>query len=823
MKYTFSEIQRILQAELLQQKNPEAAIQQLCLDSRQVPFPKESLFFAVTGPMHDGHQFLAAAYHQGVRNFVVSKRALPHLPGGNILLVEDTVQSLQKLADHHRHQFDLPVIGITGSNGKTIVKEWLDQCLSPDLKVVRSPRSYNSQVGVPLSLWQMSAQDQLGIFEAGISKAGEMARIAPLIDCSIGLFTNIGDAHAAGFAGLSEKIQEKLALFEHAQILVYCRDHKAIHEAVAQRFPFKKTFQWSIHNEADLRLAPPLIEDANALLEAQVEGQHWQVRLPFTDRASIENAIHCWAVLLVLKYPMPLIKRRLESLEPVAMRMELKAGVQDCTLINDTYNADLASLKSALQFLEQQEPDKERIVIISDILENSLHPSEMYREVAGLLQQHQVNRLYGIGEAIRQVSDYLPNAVKQQYFNTATELLQELQPPPFHSAVLLIKGARRFELERITRRLEAKDHQTVLEVDLNALRHNLQTYTQVLNPRTKTLVMVKADAYGSGAVKVARLMEYQQVDYLGVAYADEGVALRQAGIELPILVLNPGSEHFDSIIRYRLEPEIYSLRQLQHFLQHLSGRSTPFPIHLKLETGMHRLGFEAEDMDELAEILQRHRDRIQVASLFTHLSASENPEEDSYSHQQADLFLQYSKLLSEALGYQPIRHVLNSSGILRFPEYHLEMVRLGIGLYGFDSAGQIQGNLQSVLTFKAGISQIKDLEVGETVGYSRKGLARQPMRIATISTGYADGLLRLAGNGRFKVLIRGQEAPTVGNICMDMSMVDVSHIPEVAVGDEVLLFGAAHPVTALAEALQTIPYEVFTNISERVKRVYVQE
>ena len=711
---------------LLQVNVPDAKIKHLCLDSRQVRFPSESVFFAIQGPMHDGHQFLDDAYRAGIRNFVVSKRILPNTPKANILLVADTVRALQKLASHHRHQFNLPVIGITGSNGKTIVKEWLGQCLSPDLQLVKSPRSYNSQVGVPLSLWQIQKGDQIGIFEAGISQLNEMEYLAPIIDCNIGLFTNIGDAHAAGFNSEKEKIFEKLKLFETTETLIYCKDHTSIDQAIHNIYPFKKTFKWSLKGKADLSLNAPVIKSGQCLLSAQILEQEWEITLPFTDPASVENAIHCWAILMVLKYPMPIIKKRIEQLEPVAMRMELKAGIHNSTLINDTYNADLASLRSGLLFLEQQEPKKERIVIISDILESGMEDKQLYQQVANLLEQHNIRRLYGIGNAIPKIQNFLNPNIEQSFFSSASDFLGHNQQFSFQNAVILIKGARRFELENIARRLAAKDHQTFLEVNLNALRHNLLTYKQQLKVTTKTLVMVKAAAYGSGAAKVARLMEYQQVDYLGVAYADEGVALRQASIQLPILVLNPGTDHFDTLIRYQLEPEIYSIRQLRQFISALPDLNNPFPIHLKLETGMNRLGFEARDLTQLIALLSEHDDQIKVASIFSHLAASETSEEDEFTHQQAKFFLELSQQICNTLSYQPLHHLLNSSGILRFPEYQFDMVRLGIGLYGFDSSKTIQSKLQAVLTFKAGISQIKELSVGQTIGYGRQGLCPAP-------------------------------------------------------------------------------------------------
>jgi alanine racemase len=823
MSISIQTILSITQGKLLR-KGEETPIQHLLTDSRQIFFARTALFFAIQGLRQDGHTFIQQAYEDGVRNFIISQEIdTTPFQEANFVLVENTIQALQDIARFHREQFSLPIVAITGSNGKTIIKEWLFQLLHDNVRIVRSPKSYNSQIGVPLSLWQINQQHHLGIFEAGISQKGEMKRLTPLIRPQIGIFTNIGSAHNAGFQSMEEKVAEKLGLFEQVEKLIYCRDYELIDEQVQAKLNSNQVFSWSAQLPADLQILEKRTIGNQTQLSASFRDKELQIQIPFTDQASIENAIHCWAFMLLRGYANEKIAERMLQLEPVAMRLELRPGIQNCTIINDAYNSDLNALRIALEFLQQQANHPHKIVVLSDILQMGEPQEEFYPKVASLLVESAVTTFVGIGHECKVIGKDLPPSMEQHFFDTTDQYLTYLHQHLPENSSILLKGARRFTFERIADRLALKTHRTTLEINLHALRHNLNIYHQYLQPGVKLLVMVKASAYGSGALEVARLLEFQQIDYLSVAYIDEGIELRKAGIQLPILVLNPDEAELDALVRYHLEPELYSLEQVEMLIRYLPEDARPFPVHIKLETGMNRLGFTEEELPKLWDLLQKHRHRLKVASVFSHLAASESSEEDAYSLQQIGRFTSMYEHLTGQLGYRPWRHILNSAGILRFPEYQMDMVRLGIGVYGIDSANLIQKELEPVLVLKATISQIKDLPSGSSIGYSRKGRLEKKSRIATLSVGYADGLLRLAGNKRYAVGIRGKRAPLVGNICMDMCMADVSHIPEARAGDEVIVFGQSPSVQELATALQTIPYEVFTNISHRVRRVYVQE
>ncbi len=838
MTYTITDIPRITGATWLQNVQPDAVVGQLLFDSRQVTAPGIALFFALPGQRHDGHRYLSEAYRNGVRQFLVSQPVdLQQLPQANMLLVPDTLTALQQLAAYHRRQFRIPVVGIAGSNGKTIVKEWLYQLLAPDFNIVRSPKSYNSQIGVPLSVWQLQATHTLALFEAGISKRAEMVRLAEIIQPTIGVFTTIGPAHREGFASETEKVQEKMRLFDTTGVLVYCADEKKIAAAArtwasspqADGHPPRRTFSWSKTGQpADLQivkieLQPDISTQITLRFSTSPDALDpipHAFKIPFQDAASVENAIHCWAVAHVLGASTDDINARMAHLEPVEMRLEMKSAVHGSTLINDAYNNDLASLRIALAFAAQQARDRRLTLVLSDILQGGRDTRKMYQEVAALMQEQRVGRLIGIGPEVTRLDGLLTPDFDRTFYPTTAAFLENIAAHDFRDELILLKGARPFAFEHIARRLEQKAHKTMLEVNLTALVHNLNVYTRLLGAGVKMMVMVKAAGYGSGAAEVARLLEFHHVDYLGVAYADEGIELRQAGITLPILVLNPESATFDVMYRYRLEPEVYSLAQLDELLQ-FAGPEKALTIHLKLDTGMHRLGFEPGDLPMLTERLRTHP-QLRVQSVFSHLAASDAAAHDDFTRRQAAAFSAMYAHIQTALGYAPLRHLVNTGGIARWPDYHFGMVRLGIGLYGIDSSG-LQEQLRVVNTLKATVSQVKTVAVGETVGYNRNGPVSRPTRIATMSIGYADGLLRQAGNGHYQVLIRGQPVPTIGNVCMDMTMVDVTDIAAVQEGDEVEVFGEGQPVQELAECLQTIVYEVFTNISERVKRVYWQE
>ncbi|MEO6037161.1 MAG: bifunctional UDP-N-acetylmuramoyl-tripeptide:D-alanyl-D-alanine ligase/alanine racemase [Saprospiraceae bacterium] len=835
MTYSITDIQQITGATWLQQAQPAAPVEQLLFDSRQVTAPGAALFFALPGQRLDGHHYLAEAYRNGVRQFLVSQPIDPRdLPEANVLQAPDTLIALQDLAAYHRAQFHLPVVGIAGSNGKTIVKEWLYQLLAADFNIVRSPKSYNSQIGVPLSVWQLQPAHSLALFEAGISRRGEMERLARIIRPTIGIFTTIGPAHREGFSSKMEKVQEKMRLFATAGTLVYCADEakiKTAAEAWIKELPAgeRRTFSWSATGQpADFQVVEIAAQpDGTTEIALLVPGSdpkfripHSAFRIPFQDAASVENAIHCWAVAYLLNVPADDINARMTQLEPVEMRLEIKSAVHGSTLINDAYNNDLASLRIALAFAAQQAKDRRLTLILSDILQGGRDKKKMYQEVAAMMLEQRVGRLIGIGPEVIRLRELLPPDFDSSFYPDTATFLEHITAHEFHDELILLKGARPFAFEYIARRLEQKNHKTVLEVNLTALAHNLNVYARLLGPGVKMMVMVKAAGYGSGAAEVAKLLEFRHVDYLGVAYADEGIELRQAGVTLPILVLNPESATFDVMYRYCLEPEVYSLAQLDELIQ-FAGTKKNLTIHLKLDTGMHRLGFEPAAIPPLLDRL-RANPQLRVQSVFSHLAASDAAAHDDFTRQQAAAFSAMYAEIQAALGYSPLRHLVNTGGIARWPEFHFDMVRLGIGLYGIDSSG-LQDQLRVVNTLKATVSQVKTVPVGETVGYNRNGPVLRPTRIATISIGYADGLLRLAGNGRYSVVIRGQQVPTIGNVCMDMTMVDVSNVPAVQEGDDVEVFGEQQPVQALAGCLQTIAYEVFTNIAERVKRVYWQE
>jgi alanine racemase len=821
MQYSIQQIIPILSGHLIGNKNH--VVEHLLLDSRQITFPSTALFFAIVGQRHDGHDYLDQLYDSGVRSFVISRTiASDKYPNAAFIKVPDTLVALQKLAQFHRHQFTLRTVGITGSNGKTIIKEWLYQLLREDFQIVRSPKSYNSQVGVPLSVWQIQPEHNLGIFEAGISEQGEMQRIAPIIDCQLGIFTNIGEAHAAGFESKEGKIREKLQLFANTQILIYCKDFELIHQEISKLGI--RTFSWSKEESADLQIVNVLQDDSwLCKIEALYAGEIIYIEIPFSDEASIENAIHCWALLLKLGFNNRTIQERMKQLEPVGMRLELMDGINHCTIINDSYNTDLSSLNIALNFLEQQkQQSNKRTLILSDILQSGQDKALLYRKVAQLLAEKKINQLFAIGKDIQHIQANLDNNIAYHHHLTTNDFLASIDLTQFQNETILLKGARKFRFERIAESLSQKVHQTTLEVNLSALRHNLNVYHSFLQPKTKIMVMVKAAAYGSGSIEVARLLEFSKVDYLAVAYADEGVELRKKGIQLPILVLNPEEAVFDNLLRYRLEPEIYSLRLLEKFAQWTGDLNNPFPIHIKLETGMNRLGFTRSDFEVLAKFLHQHP-QLKVESVFSHLAASEAAEHDTFTHQQVAYFKEVYEQFAKLLGYRPLRHILNSSGINRFPEYQMEMVRLGIGIYGIDSSQLISDQLQNVLKLKARISQIKTVAAGQTIGYGRIGQANTDLKIATVSIGYADGLLRAAGNRRHHLFVKGMPAFIIGNVCMDMCMLDISHIEEVKEGEVVIIFESNQQLRALATALNTIPYEVLTNISPRVKRIYIQE
>ncbi|GGE40323.1 UDP-N-acetylmuramoyl-tripeptide--D-alanyl-D-alanine ligase [Pedobacter psychrotolerans] len=814
--YTLSKIAEILRAEV-RLVHEKVIIQYLIIDSRSVMVPENSLFFALSAH-RDGHEFIRDAYHKQVRNFVITeKKYITLYPDCNFIIVEDSLVALQLLALIHRKHFDLKTIGITGSNGKTIVKEWLYQLLALDFNIIRSPKSYNSQIGVPLSVWQINASHNLGIFEAGISAVGEMGTLAKIIQPQIGILTNIGEAHAEGFASKKEKLVEKLKLFTGCELLIYSPDYVA--EVDLSALPVQKKFSWSGTQGADLRIIEVEHGAVNSHLRAIYQDQEISCILPFKDKASIENGIICWATLLAFGYSPEQAGLRLEKLTPVSMRLELKNGINQCSIIDDSYSADISSLAIALDFLNQQNQHAKKTVILSELFETGKDDLILYTEIADLLQQKRINRLIGIGKHIAGYAALFK--CETQFFVDTDAFMQAFPGLHFNHETILVKGARRFEFGRISKILTQKIHDTVLEIDLNAMVSNLQFYRSKLSPGVKIMAMVKAFSYGSGSFEIANLLQFHKVDYLAVAYADEGIALRKAGITLPIMVMSPEESAFEAIIKHHLEPEIYSLEILNSFLNVIPKDVLNYPVHLKIDSGMHRLGFDQTEVDDLCKLLINN-EQISVQSIFSHLVASGEAEHDGFTREQMNTFDLVSKKLIDVLGYKPLLHIANTSGISRWPDSQLDMVRLGIGLYGFDTALYRNQGLQTVMVLKTTITQVKTIAPGESVGYSRKGWMRNGGKIATVKIGYADGYSRAFGNGVGKMLVNGQLVPTIGSICMDMTMLDITGL-DVSAGDEAIVFNHEHTIMQLASDTATIPYEILTNISQRVKRVYFYE
>jgi Alr-MurF fusion protein len=819
MKADSYQIQKIAQIVHAQSflSAPSATISHLVIDSRKLNDPEYALFFAIRG-QRDGHQFIEHAYRNGMRNFVVSTLGLEEkYPHANFLVVEDVLLALQQLAAEHRRTKHLKVIGITGSNGKTIVKEWLYQLLGIDHRVVRSPKSYNSQIGVPLSVWQIGQEHNLGIFEAGISTHGEMEKLAAIIAPDIGILTNIREAHDEGFGNKTEKLKEKLKLFQEVELLIYSPDY--IVEDVLG-LPGKTKFTWSTQQAADLRVIAIEHGPSNTVLKALYKNEEISCVIPFTDAASIENAIICWATMLAIGYPVNDIGDRLGKLARVGMRLQLINGIDNCSIIDDSYSADLSSLSIALDFLNQQNQHVKKTLILSDLVETGKLDEVLYREISSLLQEKKIDRLIGIGEHIS-AHQHLFALKEKSFYKDTTDFIEQLLNEHFVNETILVKGARKFEFEKIIKRLTQKIHDTVLEINLNALLGNLQFYRSKLSSGVKTMAMVKAFSYGSGTFEIANLLQYHKVDYLAVAYVDEGIALRKAGIGLPIMVMSPEPSAFDAMVRFKLEPEIYSIELLQRFLHFLPADVKDFPIHLKLDTGMHRLGIELLELFLLLPLLKENQ-KLKVISIFTHLVASDDSQHDEFTQYQVSTYQTMYTSIVEILNDKPIRHVLNTSGITRWPNMQFDMVRIGIGLYGFDTALPSGHGLQTVAVLKTTISQIKFIAPNETVGYGRKGVLPKGGKIATVKIGYADGYSRALGNGVGKMLVAGQLVPTVGAICMDMCMLEVTGL-NVKVGDEVMVFNEEHTIADVAKSIHTIPYEILTNVSQRVKRVYYYE
>ena len=795
--------------------NEVAIIDTVSIDSRSLQNSDSTLFFAIIGPNNDGHKYVAELLKNGVVNFVVSYIPSNLQGKANFLVVDNTLHALQTFAASYRSDFDFPIIGITGSNGKTIIKEWLNFLLSPDYNIIRSPKSYNSQVGVPLSVLGINEKHNLGIFEAGISTVNEMVNLQRIIQPTIGILSNIGSAHNEGFHDAGEKIKEKLKLFPSVDILIMSKNRTI--EAFLN--PKIKTFTWSSEDgKADVFV---IAKESSDKTELKITFQKlcFKITIPFADQASIENAMQCLMVLMYFKYDQDTIQQRMTMLYPVEMRLKVKNGSNNTTLIDDSYSSDFQSLKIALDFLESQKQYKKKTLILSDIFQSGLVTDELYSQVSHLIVSNKINRVIAIGKTISGFKSKFPNCIA---FESKAKFLETMDKISFENETILIKGARHFHFEEIVASLEEKTHETVLEINLNAISHNLNFYKSKLNPETKLMVMVKAFSYGNGGFEVAKLLSHHKVDYLGVAFADEGISLKNAGIDLPIMVLNPENTSFAAIVQHQLEPEIYSIKGLTAFLKIAEQKKLKnFPIHIKLDTGMHRLGFEEENIDELIAKLKDNK-TVQVKSILSHLATSDDLKFIDFTLSQIKLFEELSSKLMSELQIQPIRHILNTSGISNFPQAQYDMVRLGIGLYGVSNDEEEQKLLENVGTLKSIISQIRIIEAGESVGYGRRFMAQKQTKIATIPIGYADGISRHWGNGVGYVVIKNQMATIVGSVCMDMLMVDVTDI-DCKEGTDVIIFGENPTVTYMANQLGTIPYEIMTSISNRVKRIFYRE
>jgi alanine racemase len=801
----------ILTSAQLHFDNSAIEFEHISIDSRSLQNGNTSLFFCLKGQNNDAHTFIESLIEKGVQHFVVEY--IPeNLKGkAHFCIVENTTIALQNLAKAYKNQFQIKTIGITGSNGKTIVKEWLNFLLSPDYSVVRSPKSFNSQVGVPLSVFGINKNHTLGIFEAGISLKGEMQHLAEIIQPNIGIFTHLGNAHQEGFTTVEEKIIEKCKLFSNAEVLILEKNDWI------ERHITIPTFTWSFEDtKATIFILSTVKNNLKTSLKIQYKNEIFEVSLPFTDSISIENAITCICALLYFKVRISTITDRISKLYTIEIRLQAKKGINNCLLIDDSFSSDYQSLKMALDFLEQQKLHEKKTIILSDIFQSGLNVKDLYSNVVKLLQQNNITQIITIGETI---GKYFQDVSQVISFSNTQAFLQQFNTESFKNETILIKGARSFNFDEIVVLLEEKVHETVLEINLDALTSNYNFYKQKLHNNTKIMVMVKAFGYGNGGYEIAKQLEHLKVAYLGVAFADEGIALRKAGILTPIMVLNPEISSYKSMIAYNLEPEMYSVSGLTYFIELAKEKNlNGYPIHLKIDTGMHRLGFEKSEVTTLITLLE-HNNFVKVTSIFSHLAASDNFDFKTFTLQQIQLFESIASSLSSALNILPIRHILNTSGIFNFPEYQFEMVRLGIGIYGVGNSKEEQLSLENTSVLKSIISQIRTVNENESIGYSRKFLVKNQMQIATIPVGYADGIRRAWGNEKGYVMINNQKATILGSICMDMLMVDVSSI-SCKERDEVIIFGESPHVQEIAASCQTIPYEILTSISQRVKRIF---
>lgn len=794
----FSDLEKITSGEINIKSDVEVA--RFVTDTRSLRGNPNEVFIALEGQNRNGHSFLEAAKEIGVRNFIVEQEFNDQ--DSNTLTVEDSLTAFQEIAAHHRSAFKIPIVGITGSNGKTIIKEWLSTILSQKLVVVKSPKSFNSQIGVPLSVLDLKANHEVGVFEAGVSEEGEMAKLERIIQPTIGIFSTLGAAHGKGFNSESHKLQEKLTLFSGASATI-CRKDTPWFDQLSSHLSTTDLISWSLEDDAKHKVS---------WQSGLIDIDKTRFKVSFDHSSERENVTHCIVAAMLMGLSTEEIQKGLNLIRPIPMRLELKKGVNGCFILDDTYNNDLGGLKVAMDYLDAHRQNRKKTLILSDILHSGESDQVLYKEVADLLLEKGFSRLIGIGTKISLAKNCFD--IDSLFFETTDDFLENL--PPFSKEMVLIKGARNFQLERITQRLEEKNHGTILEVSFESLRHNLNQYRKLLAPDTKFMVMVKANAYGSGILEVANFLQHENVDWLGVAYVDEAIQLRQNGIDTPIMIMNPHITSFSQFERYDLQAEIFSHTHINQLLKDVSG---PVSIHLKIDTGMHRLGFSREEIPTLLDRLSANP-QLKIESIFTHFSSADTPQEDQYTEEQAAEFEGIYFKISKAIGYSPIKHACNSPAIVRWPQYHFDMVRLGIGLHGFDPTNTL--SLRPTSALKTEISQIQNLKKGDTVGYSRKGKVSRDGKIAILPIGYEDGYLRIFGNGNAFVQINGHLCPTIGNICMDMTMVDITDI-HANEGDSVVVFGIDPSISDLAQAAKTIPYEILTNVSSRVKRVFISE
>ncbi|MDF1695659.1 MAG: bifunctional UDP-N-acetylmuramoyl-tripeptide:D-alanyl-D-alanine ligase/alanine racemase [Saprospiraceae bacterium] len=820
MNYTEKEIYQIIGCTDQKDLKP-AEIEVVSIDSRVLILPRKSLFFALSGNMHDGHEYIDDAYQKGVRNFVVNHRPDRNtFTNANFFVVENPLRALQKLATYHQKSFpQLRKIAITGSNGKTIIKEWLYQMLFDQYNVVKSPKSYNSQIGVALSICGIKEEHQLGIFEVGISTKNEMKYHLKMLDPDIGLFTNIGSAHDEGFASRKEKLEEKMLLFANVKTLIYRKDHTSIKVYAERQFKEKNHFTWSDKVGADVMVVKNLLEVGSRLITIQFEKKEITLRLHYTDNASYENCMHCVATMCFLGMSLETIQERINRISGLHMRMEMTTGVQQSILINDAYSADLDALKLAIEFVNTQAGNRKKAAILSAFDQSGKDEEEVFQQIVAQLTKHNYSDLIYISDK----KFYIPNpALTIQFFQSKERLLDNIHLVDIYQKAVLIKGARRFGLEHVSDRLSEKVHSTILQINLNAIENNLRVYKNVVQKTTKIIAVIKASAYGSGSAEVARLLARNGVEHLAVAFIDEGIALRKAGITGNIIVFNPDLSSLPDIIRYRLEPEVFEENQLLNIIRYSNHNQVDIGIHLKIDSGMHRLGFMEQDVEELQNMLKLG-ERVNVRTIFSHLASSEDENDDAYTKRQFLLFEKMYEKICTALEYRPRRHILNSGGITRFPEKQYDYVRLGIGMYGIDQNMEVQPLLQKVHRMYASLIQIKQIKAGESIGYNRKTILNSDSKIGIVNIGYADGLMRNVGNRRYSFKIQNKTVPILGNVCMDLTIVDLSQVSEPNIGDVVTIFDNDHSIEELARVAGTIPYEILSRISSRVNRKFVRE